>query len=76
MRGILAHGCLEMPLSLPQTHSPLLVTLATRVKHKSFISNVYKKHRGGGVQSTASRARFSSARLWLHAQTPAIPFLS
>jgi hypothetical protein len=36
--------------------SSLPVTLATRVKHKSFISNVYKKHRGWGTVDCQSRA--------------------
>jgi hypothetical protein len=53
--------------------SSLLVALASRVKHKSFISNSYKKH---GGYSQLLVARFHSARLRVHAGTPAIPFPS
>jgi hypothetical protein len=63
---------------IPSTiwESSLLVTLASRVKHKSFISNVYKKHRGVGYSRLPIARASHPARLWLHAQTPAIPFLS
>ncbi len=63
---------------IPSTISgiSLPVTLATRVKHKSFISNAYRKHRGVGYSRLPVARASHPARLWLHAQTPAIPFLS
>ncbi len=61
--------------SRPQTQSSLLVILTSCVKHKSFISNAYKKHGGWGTVDCQSRASHP-ARLPLHAGTPAIPFPS
>jgi len=36
------------------TLSPFPATLASRVKHKSFICHSYKKHRGWGVSAKAA----------------------
>jgi hypothetical protein len=56
--------------------SSSLVTLASFVKHKSFISNGYKKHRGVGHARLRVARASHPARLPLHAGTPAIPFPS